>query len=363
MSALFDRAPGIVVKPIDLTRSIEIRDIPFVFPTEQALYPHMSNDYSANVVADLYRNLSTYWMYTAAIQLTLNGPEPAWSRDGWSFVPVKLDDIHSVVLPNDLGASKQMVDGSHANVSFTTPALRGRIECSQYPTDVLANTSNWLLPRDLTNHTYWDSSTIPRDERGNYLEGGYELGALPTWTRHEESGYLYPLNSSQQSSSGDMGGCPGCTTTFVNPSRIICCGNGSSNAWDPNVAVGYWSPNTNLSTWTPREWHQNFTAKWFYGNAVTGVTNIDRNPYSSSTINTGILFPEPPSVSLLNCRPLVESAEADITVNAANGDIQSFNIITEPKERSEAFADNFLPHNKTQIRWRENKFVYNVTLR
>lgn len=276
-------------------------------------------------------------------------------------MPVKLDNIGNLALPNDLDTSDQTVDDSQTNATFTTPAIRGRIECSQYPTEVVAKISNWLLPRDLTNHSYWDNSTIPRDDRGNYLRGGYQLGALAPWLGRGYAGYFFPLNSSQTATEF-TGDCPGCTTIFANPSEITCCGNSSSDAWDPSVAVGYWSPNTNLKSWTVRQWDQNFTAKWFYGNAVTGIKNIVNN-YTIYEVNLDLLFPTPPSMSLLNCRPLIESAEADLTVNAANGEIQAFNITTEPEELTEAFLDNFLPHNETHIDRRAGLINYNVTLR
>lgn len=301
-------------------------------------------------------------MYTATIQLTLNGSEPAWSKDGWSFVPAMLDSIHKVDLPNNLDASDQSVDASQLNVSFTTPAIRGRIECTEYPSAVFANISNWLLPRDLSNHSYWNSSTIPQDDQGNYLEGGYQLGALASWLGREYPTFLYPLNSSQAAleSTGD---CPGCTTIFINPSEIVCCGNTTSDSRDQSVAVGYWSPNTDLKSWTVRQWNQNFTAKWFHGNAVPGISSNVRHAADWDHVDLGLLFPTLPSMSLLNCRPLVESAEADITVNAANGAIQAFSIKSEPKELIDAFSDNFLPHNKTHFDPREGYVHYNVTVR
>lgn len=300
-------------------------------------------------------------MYTATIQLALNGSEPAWSKDGWSFVPSRLDNVRNVRLPTHLDSPDQSIGSSQLNVSFSTPALRGRIECSPYPSTVFKNLSNWLLPTNLSDHNYWNSSTIPRDSQGTYLQGGYLLGSVAPWLETNFATFLYPLNSSQE----DMiptGNCPGCTTVFANPSEIVCCTNESSNAHDPSVAVGYWSPNSDLMSWTVRNWHQNFTAKWIYGNAVTGISN---NIYNATTnqVDIDMLFPTPPSLSMINCQPVIESAEAEITVNAASGQIQSFNITSEPKELPEAFSDNFLPHNKTHFSRASGFLYYNVTVR
>ncbi|KAJ5174719.1 uncharacterized protein N7482_000596 [Penicillium canariense] len=347
MSAIFDRGPGVVIQPITFDRSLEIRKIPFVFGTQQAIYPDSSNDYVGVILSDLYKNISTYWMYTATIQLALNGSEPAWSKDGWSFVPAEMNTISSVALPNDLDDSDKTVLGAQSNVTFTTPAMRARIECFQYPAQALTNLSNWLTPVDLSNATTWNQSTIPHG-----IRGGYELGT--SWIYRESPSVILPLTEDETIST-----CRGCTTVFVNPNSIACCGNSSSSAWDPSVAVGYWSPNTNLSTWSTRYWDQNFTVKWFQGNAVTGIT---ANPVGGYASSIPLLFPTPPSITLMNCRPMVESANANVTVNPANGVIQSFNITTQPKEMVEAFTDNFLPHNQTRFSSETAMVYYNVTV-
>ncbi|KAJ5986192.1 hypothetical protein N7451_010557 [Penicillium sp. IBT 35674x] len=345
MSALFDRGPGNVTQAITFNRTLEVRDIPLVFGTSQSYYPGSSDDYAGTVLAGLYTNLSSHWMYTAAIQLTLNGSEPSWSKDGWSFVPVKLNDLDRINLPNDLDASDETLGGPTKNISLTTPAVRGRIECAEYPAQTLTNLSVWLTSTDLSNHTIWNASTIPND-----LEGGYQLGAVYS----KLPSAILPITSSENIST-----CPNCTTVFVNPAEIVCCGNGSSSAWDPSVAVGYWSPNTDPASWTVRNWQRNFTAKWIHGNAVTG---IKRNTNQNGYYDADLLFPEVPSVTMMNCRPIVESAEADIIVNPANGEVQTFSITSQPTELIEAFSDNFLPHNKTRFSRETGMFYYNVTL-
>ncbi|KAK5800176.1 hypothetical protein VI817_002388 [Penicillium citrinum] len=351
MSALFDRGPGIVSQPVTLDRTLELREIPFVFPASQSLYPNQLNDYAGGILSDLYANLSTHWMYTATIQLTLNGTQPAWSKDDWSFLPAKLDNLRDVELPNNLDESEQTLDGSYSNITFTTPAMRGRIECSQPPMQALRNLSNWLTYRDFENSTIWNKSTIPHD-----MQRGYQLGQ--TWgnrnTASEITPFTFPANLSE---------CIGCTSVFVNPGQIQCCDNSSSNAWDPSVVVGYWSPNVSPDKWSVRSWQHNFTAKFFHGNAVTGIKNNDHLSSSDPNIaNLGIVFTSPPSASFLTCRPLVESANAEITVNPETGVVQSFNITDEPRERENAFSDNFLPHNKTKVDRDNVKLRYNVTV-
>lgn len=346
MSALFDRGPGNVTEAITFNRTLEVRDIPFIFDTSQSFYPDASDDYAGTVLAGLYTNLSSHWMYTAAIQLTLNGSEPSWSKAGWSFVPVELNDLDRINLPNNLDTSDESLGGPTKNISLTTPAVRGRIECDEYPTQTLTNLSVWLTSTDLRNHTIWNASTIPND-----LEGGYQLGAVYS----KLPSAILPITSSENIST-----CPNCTTVFVNPAEIVCCGNGSSSALDSSIAIGYWSPNTNPAAWTVRNWQRNFTAKWIHGDAVTGIKrNEDQNGY----YDAHLLFPGVPSVTMMNCKPIVESAEAEITVNPANGEIQTFSITSQPIELTEAFSDNFLPHNETRFSRETGLIYYNVTLR
>lgn len=268
-----------------------------------------------------------------------------------------MDNLNSLNLPHDLDDSDLTVGGALSNVTLTTPAIRGRIECSEYPLLTLTNMSNWLTSQDLTNHTTWNVSTIPRDGEGNYLEGGYRLG-----TEGVYANFPSVITPFDQYSYTNETFCPGCTTIFANPSSIVCCTNGSSSEWDGSVAVGYWSPQADPATWTTRNWGQNFTAKWMYGNAVSGIKN---NIYSltQNQVDIDMLFPSPPSVSMLNCQPVVETADAQVTVNPANGEIQSYNITSQAITLTEAFSDNFLPHNKTYMSRETGMVYYNVTVR
>lgn len=352
MSALFNRGPGNISQSVILNRTLEIRTIPFVFPTWQSLYPSASNDYAAEILSDLYSNMSTHWMYTATIQLALNGSQPAWSKDGWSFVPAEMDGIEKIDsdMYKKLDAKDQAVDGVQSNLSLSTPALRGRIECSAPPKEAFLNISNWLTPRDLSNLTYWNKSTIP-----DGLDGGYQLGR--GWRNDDTPSVILPLTSPENTTE-----CLGCTTAFLNPSEITCCANSTSNAWDPTVAVGYWSPNVHPNYSAPRNWHLNFTAKVFHGKAVSGIKNIPRNA-EDEVDKIGLLFTNPPSTSFMNCKPIIESAMANVIVNPRNGDIQDFSIIDTPKELPDAFSDNFLPHNQTHISRETSRMTYNVTLR
>lgn len=352
MSALFDRGTGSILQPVTLQRSLEIRDIPFVFETEQSTYPGASTDYTAVILEDLFKNVSSYWMYTATIQLALNGSQPAWSKDGWSFVPLDLSNINSSSSLSTLGASKpdDATSDPETNITFETPAIRGRIQCSKPSNQVFTNISNWLTPTDVSNYTIYNRSTIPSGFRG-----GYQLGN--TYENRQYPSLITPLSSSQNWTE-----CPGCTTVFANPSSIACCGNGTADSRKGNVGVGYWSPNDDITDWTPRTWQRNFTAKWFHGEAITGI-KANNDEVAVGTLDPALLFVQPPSMALFNCEPIVETANSKVTVNPTNGEVQSFDIIGTPKTVSEPWSDNFLPHNGSITDPRDDYTHYNVTLR
>jgi hypothetical protein len=351
MSALFDRGTGVIVNPTTLQRSLELREIPFIYETQQSMYPGASMNYPTAVLETLYQNLSSYYMYTAIVQLALNGSEPAWSKDGWSFVPLDLSSISSSESLAQLGASQadNLDSVSQTNVTFNTPAIRGRIECSPPPIQVLANLSSWTTATDLSNHTVWNKSTIP-----DGVHGGYQLGN--TYKSRQFPSSITPLLPGQNQTE-----CLGCTTAFVNPAMLTCCGNGSADSRMGSVAIGYWSPNDALDYFSPTSWQKNFTAKWFYGDAITGI-KVNNNTVTSQ-VDAGPLFPSPPSISLFNCQPIIETADATVTVDPSSGAIQSFSITSSPKVATEAFTDKFVAHNGSITDLRAGYSEFNVTIR
>ncbi|KAB8203823.1 hypothetical protein BDV34DRAFT_227101 [Aspergillus parasiticus] len=338
MSALFERGPQVFSQSVTLNRSLEIRSIPHVISVESNKN-EIDWNYAANeFLTDLFYNVSNNWIYSATIQLSLNKTQqPAWSKDGWAFVPVGTNALSDMDLQPDLDESNENVDGAAVNVSLTTPALRGRIECSQAPVQAFANLSNWLTPKDLTNHTYWDNATIPPD-----LEKGYKLGQTRTYPSYSWmpalARWIVPLTSPEKNTS-----CPGCTTVLSNPEEIACCANGSSSDWKSSSAVGYWSPNTTPDTFSWASWERNFTVKWIQGDTVSGIRSRGLNSRGQYE-DLNLLFVRPPSITLLTCKPIIESTTANISVNPVNGEIQEFSLVDKPTELSSAFTDNFLPH-------------------
>ncbi|KAE8151048.1 hypothetical protein BDV25DRAFT_153274 [Aspergillus avenaceus] len=330
MSAIFEHQSGIITNSQILERSLEIRQIPNIFETQDYTVRD-ANTWVASIMSQLHGNLSSHWIYTATNQLTLSGSEPAWSKDGWSFAPLDLGNV-SLELPNGSSSnddSDGINQGSRINVTFSTPALRGRMECSPY--EGLTNLSAWLTPVDVSNTSVWTFSSDMGD-----IKTGFELGVGYQYNSDIPS-MMFPLEPSR-----DIGNCTHCTPIFANPGSIKCCRNGTSTDTEPMVAVGYWSPNGNPVVWNPRTWERNFTTKWIYGHAQSAASHPD-----GIVSEQHLIFTEIPSITAINCAPLIESANAQVTVDPTNGDIRSFDILDDPQEVDNAFTDNFLAHNTT----------------
>ena len=66
----------------------------------------------------------------------------------------------------------------------------------------------------------------------------------------------------------------------------------------------------------------NLTIKWIHGDAQDNVLDVDGFRH--------LIFPSQPSMTLLSCKPVVETASALIVVNAANGQVSNSTILTTP---------------------------------
>lgn len=237
----------------------------------------------------------------------MNGSQPAWSKDGWSFVRLDLSNATTSLSSGDknasasgLGRNLNQNSAMHAspfNVSFVTPAMRGRIECSNNGAEGFHNFSSWL--------SLWNPG--PNDTVVPEGVSGFELGA--PWGHRDFPSMIFPLEP-----GCNWTNCERCTSIYANPSQITCCGNSTSGSADSAVAVSYLSPNLSPYTWTPRTWGHNFTVKWFTGNATSA--NLARG---ISDPMQRLVFSQPPNAVVMNCMPLSESANARVTVNPSTG--------------------------------------------
>ena len=341
MSALWQREMKSLSESWQISTQLEIRDIPQVYLVPTNAEP--SNTYLLPVLTQLLENPFTSWLYGAVIQLSYNASQPPWSHEGWSFAPVNLSSISTsqttqyaeLNLSTALGAFRIKDSGANiggpGNVTVRTPAVRGRIECSPYET--LHNKSNWLQELNLRNASYWNISVNPSTPTQ-----GYELLTQINITR----------DSLQEMS----------TTTFADPSRLVCCANETDGLLGP-ASIGYWSTNSHGSTYGGElagEPSTNFTIKWIVGEALeqqfVDVENM-----------THFVWEKEPSMAALNCQPVIEIASATVTVDLTSLAVLDYSILDVPKDATNAWTDNYEGHNSTDAD--ENPFSTesNVTVR
>lgn len=336
MSSLWSRGPGGFSVALDVPVKLQLRSIPQLTTTTS--YLHSSP--KQNMLAELFSDMKTSWMYGAAVQLALNGSEPAWSRDGWSFVPNNLQQTPSLRLQNT--GNDTIMLGYSTNVTINTAAIRARLECSSYEPLNLSNETRWITKRNLTDPDRWNVTANP-----SILQTGYELG-LDQCTpgpclldpKNGASTILYLGRT--------LNGSGPYTTFFAHEKRLRCCENVTDEEIGPG-SVGYWSPNLGGNRTFPNNlgtWPVNFTVKWIHGRPVEGYRAIE--PLVAGEVNTidpRLMWAEVPQMTVLNCAPIIETANASVTVDQADGRVIDFNITDAPVPEDSAWSDDFAVHD------------------
>lgn len=289
-----------------------MRTIPFVYHGFSFMNGLWSGRNEISIVADLYTNLSTNWLYSATLELTMNGSQPPWSRDGWSFVPLQLSQFENNSLIQDVADSSA---GPTTNVSVMTPAIRARIDCSPFAN--LDNTSAWLATWNLGNSSEWNSTSVPHN-----ISTAHEPGF------RDSKGYMSAHFFN--------------TMFLADGSRPVCCGNGTD--WPARSSVfGNWSPFQTDENYIIRQ-PFNFAMKWVYGNLITGVRSV-KNHYGYPDLDRTkehVMFLEVPLAQALECTPIIEEALASVTVDRRSGQVIDFAIEEEPMNTTEAWTDVFI---------------------
>ncbi len=340
MSALWQEVYEYRNSSIMLQQNLELRTIPSWMTTStndpSGLYDGVVLA-DASVLSSLYGQLQTNWLYSAIIQMSLNGTEPAWSSEGWSFVPIDLSSL------NDVRTDQNPADGSdssdaantsgrllNALVTVTTPAVRARLQCSPY--EALSNVSSWVTAQDFTNTSIWNVTANP-----SYPRLGYTLGCGVLMILKPNYSSPYPCDYEEY------------TSFLAHDSEVQCCENNTAGS-NGEAIVAYWSPNSKSSTETASN---NFTVKWIHGKPVAGFqkTNVTYEPYEDYvpfTVwpqNTVMAWPEVPRMAALNCMPIISKASASVIVDQHSGRVQSFSILGDLVDDDSAWTDSFVAHN------------------
>jgi len=338
MSALWTRQPSQLSSAVEVSQPLQLRQIPHL---QQGWVPgttfHATN-YVGEILSDAFNNLQTNWMYSAAIQLTLNGSEPPWSSNGWSFVPVDLVSTSELRCFQNLGNDSNFSStrGMGTNATVNTSAIRARLECK--PWDTRMRPSQWLTEYDLTNATQWNQTANPKSFEKAYALG-CDSGVQPRYINFQ------PNTSSSATACQYLGGI---TDFRADGTTVTCCSSGTQD--DPGPAsIGFWSPSyyqgQYISGWpllSNGTWPTNITVKWIHGRAVDGY-------YQAKGGVSPLLWTEEPGIAAADCVPVIETANATVNVNVANGFVQSYRILGDPKADPFAWADDFVLRENPNI--------------
>lgn len=334
MSALFYMEPSDIIHTTSLERGLKIRQSPFLyrFDVPQSTKGTYRIDIPAiKIISWLFSRLSTNWLHSSTIQLVLNGSQPSWSLNGWSFVPLDLSRIvhndsyqgHEGRIPNDA-----LLDESRLSVSTT--AMKGRLECTVYQD--LDTYSSWLELWDLSDSTMWNPPSDPQ---------ALEIG--------------YGLRDAQWFANNFFN-----TSILNNPSKPECCANNSKTTSNTEgSAIGYWSPaDARDFPFLDSTWPKNFTIKWIYGHLRGGY-------HRRNSSREYFLYADIPSVQALNCEPIFEVAEAYVTVSMKDGRVHAFEITEEPSTATAAWTAGFRQQGEAKSHKSEYNFYseYNLAAR
>lgn len=304
MSALWDLRVKPAYHSLLLDRSLELPNIPRLFEVDSG--PFHDNrpidHYRTPIIGDIYRGSLQSWLYSGAIEILQSVATPAWSKDDWSFLPLNMDDVRASV--SKLNIASLIQYGLSTNLTLHTPALRGRLQC--HSLDYASNTSRWLERIDFTNETAWNQTNRPSG-----LMYGYVLKSFAN--RGSDVGYF------------------------------TCCAN-QTNGIPGDAAIGYWSD----LDYSARKFTSSMTVLWIVGQPLNGTfrsTNESISPDRENSVDRLWVWPEQPKLSFLNCTPIFERADANLTVALDTGMVQNYSILSEPEPITSAWSDPYLPRN------------------
>lgn len=250
LSALFQQDVGYITDVVNLDRTLELRQTPHIRQVNTYYPPNFNTSdvdtdrpYVGDIIEGLFTNLTTNWMYTAEIQLTMKGPEPSWSKDGWSFVPVDLTQLGDAKAVEDntrLGQNLGNAQSSAINVTLTTPAIRARVECTRND--------------DIDDINTWGTTSGEKVKRGA-APPGLNL-PIHNGTGHTVlSNLMFPSNVNYTPLTPD-GKYITCCTNQTEPSRV--------EDYTAPITIGYWTSyfrNTSQHIDSPTGTNGNFSVK------------------------------------------------------------------------------------------------------
>ena len=233
---------------------------------------------------------------------------------------------------------------SPANISSITSALRSRLECSP----IVVPNSSWLnraadvypdrknetlpgfaLPTTLFNGELYNTSVFSIPRRLSCCANGTDPGGqavVAYWTSN--SSMLEPEDPADLSQN--------CTTTVTENTTETRCESFSRPSSGPENVVVHGS------------WYRNFTIKWIVGPGATAeISGAELNTtYQNNGDTFGnaseelLYFTEEPTMSIMNCAPIIEVANASVIVARSSGNVLDFVLLsdTQPDQNAWEYA-------------------------
>ncbi|KAF2117412.1 hypothetical protein BDV96DRAFT_644835 [Lophiotrema nucula] len=292
LSALFDRQPENVLRHTNLERTLELRQNPIIL---NGIDDQSTTGSYTSALQDLFTDPSKNSMYGAAIQMSLNGSQLSWTRDGWSFIPLELTNVpgpssfqRSLNSSNDAGPLI-----SSTNVTFDTSAIRARLDCK--PVDEISNLTSWLIVSNETNSTTGETTALPTDRM--FEDFSYNTSTL--------SGLVQPR----------------------------CCLNGTNST---QIALGYWTwvnPEA-APTFEDSKWPTAFMTKWIRGKGAEQFVE----DFGSDIL----YFEDLPKAQAALCTPIIETNTATVTVDKNSGQVFSYEMLEGAASADSAWTDVFV---------------------
>jgi len=302
MSALWTLNVETSHHSLNVSRGLEVRRTPRIFsiPTANFASPSNADPIRTSVLGSIYDDSVQSWLYSATIELSQSGGTPPWSRDKWSFAPLDLSEIRTWAA--SLGISASNLAGRSSNITFRTPAVRASLECRTL--DTWTDTSIWTEALDFTNKSSWNATNRPPG-----LDHGYVLKGFAN---------------------------VGTATGF-----FTCCAN-ETNGVPGESAIGYWS-DVQVETLT---FKQSIVAKWIVGYPLDGgYLSTDYTVDPGHTYHPLFVWSEQPRLAAINCTPVIEHANANVSVDVETGVVQEYTILGPPQIATEAWLDSYLRRN------------------
>lgn len=321
ISALWDKETQTTVHAVEISRQLELRQVPTVIGTKS--YGSMTHTYSDPTLPTLldtvYGDYLTSWLYGALLETMGAAETPPWSKDMWSFAPVDFSASSAAILGLSDNEPTASLSSLPYNVSIETQALRARLSCSTV--EAAENASTWLETLDFKNDKGWNSTNSPPG-----LDIGYELREAVSVPNTTLPYYIIPQRGPVQ-----------------------CCANETDGSAG-EAAVGYGTTVGYLESKNTQ-----LFIKWIVGRPLDRLY-FDANLTSADTRYAHWVWTEKPQMQGITCSPIIEAANATVTVDLSSGMVRHYSIIGEPQNATAAWTDNDVvrepyipvPANETQ---------------